>query len=192
MQYDTRTALIVTSTIFYNISKPTKKFKNEFLTTYSIEKFFDLSPVRRLIFEQKNSPASVVYYRLSKDKDYLDNVISHQSVKSNRFLKYFKMLVIEKFDQKEIFQKHFIDNDWMFKVALYGNTLDFHLLNRVFGLKGYKISELENNVEFHFGAGIKSNRGDDFAEKLIGLPLIENSNVQEFYTPISESNQNTD
>lgn len=189
MQYNTRTALIVTSTIFYNVSSTTKKFKNDFLTTFCLDKFFDLSPVRRLIFEQKNSPATVVYYRLSKGKEYLDNVVKHQSVKSNRFLKYFKMLVIEKFDDKQILQKYFIDNDWMFKVALYGNTLDFSLINRLFKLKSSKISDLENDFELYFGAGIKSNKGVDFAEKLIGLPLIENSDVKEFYTPINEFNR---
>lgn len=131
MEYDTRTALVVTSTIFYNVSSTTKKFKNEFLTTFCLDKFFDLSPVRRLIFEQKNSPATVVYYRLSKEKEHLSNLVNHQSVKSNRFLKYFKMIVIEKFDQKQILQSYFIENDWMFKVALYGNTLDFQLLKRI-------------------------------------------------------------
>ena len=40
MQYDTRTVLIVTSTIFYNVSSTTKKFKNEFLSTFCLDKFF--------------------------------------------------------------------------------------------------------------------------------------------------------
>jgi tRNA1(Val) A37 N6-methylase TrmN6 len=66
MQSHTQSALIVTSTIFYNVAKTTKEFKNNFLTTFCIDKFFDLSPVRRLIFEEKNSPASIVYYHLSK------------------------------------------------------------------------------------------------------------------------------
>src|SRR5690606_5847179 len=61
--------------------------------------------------------------------DFKNNIVKHQSIKSNIFLKNFKILVIEKFDKKEILQKYFLDNDWMFKVVLYGNTLDFHLLN---------------------------------------------------------------
>ena len=69
MSDETQSALIVTSTIFYNVSQKTKEFKKDFLTTFCIEKFFDLSPVRRLIFEKKNSPASIVYYRLSKNND---------------------------------------------------------------------------------------------------------------------------
>ncbi|WP_316786423.1 Eco57I restriction-modification methylase domain-containing protein [Pedobacter frigiditerrae] len=184
MQGDTRAALIVTSTIFYNVSKTTKKFKNEFLTTYCIDKFFDLSPVRRLIFEQKNSPATVIYYRLSQEKEYLNNVIDHQSVKSNRFLKYFKMLVIEKFDQKKILQKHFIDNDWMFKVALYGNTMDFILISKLYSLKTTSVQELiDNNVLFK-GAGIERGKDPKPYYELLGLPIIENSEIKQDYSGI--------
>jgi hypothetical protein len=87
MQLDTQAALIVTSTIFYNVSTTTRIFKNKFLNTYCLDKFFDLSPVRRLIFEEKNSPASIVYFRLSKEDEHLKNIVNHQSVKINYFLK---------------------------------------------------------------------------------------------------------
>lgn len=183
MQPGTMAALIVTSTIFYNISKPTRKFRNEFLTQFCIDRFFDLSPVRRLIFEEKNSPAAIVYYRLSENNAHLSNIIFHQSVKSNIFLKYYKTIIVEKFDQKQIPQLHFIENDWMFKVALYGGTLDFKFLKR---LKSIDISirNIVDNITVFGGAGIKSNRGDDFADFLIGFPIIENSEVREYYTPI--------
>ena len=123
MTADTISALIVTSTIFYNVSSTTKEFKRKFLTNYCVKSFFDLSPVRRLVFEEKDSPCAIVFFQLSDGKKHLSNVIKHQSVKSNIFLKYFKTLVIEKFDQKQILQRHFIENDWMFKIALYGSSV---------------------------------------------------------------------
>ena len=61
------------------------------------------------MFEEKDSPCSIVTYQLSDNDQYLRNTINHISVKSNLFLKYFKQLVIEKFDQKTIKQIHFID-----------------------------------------------------------------------------------
>ena len=187
MQSYTKTALIVTSTMFYNVSKTARTFKNEFLITFCIDKFFDLSAVKQSLFEQQESPTSIVFYHLSNNNDYLTNIIKHQSLKVNSFLKNFKMLVIEKFDQKEILQKHFIENDWMFKVALYGNTLDFAFLKRL-ELNHNKISSLIDNKSVFAGAGIKSNKGNDFAEQLIGLPLIENNDVEEFYTPVNKNN----
>jgi len=180
MKYDTRTALIVTSTIFYNVSSTTKKFKSEFLSTFCLDKFFDLSPVRRLIFEQKNSPATVVYYRLSAGKEYLENIVNHQSIKSNLFLKYFKMLVIEKYDQKKILQKYFIENEWMFKVALYGNTLDFNLLK--------KISK-NKSLNKYFGKNLNKLDGfkrDKLAKYNVGNIdkfITEKASIKKYYTP---------
>jgi len=187
MHLNTTTALIVTSTMFYNVSKTSKKFKNEFLTTYCLEKFFDLSPVRRLIFEEKNSPASIVYFRLPKNKgEHLKNVVNHQSVKINYFLKYFKMLVIEKFDQKEIQQQHFIENDWLFKVALYGNVLDFVLLKKINSNRN-TLKDFVDNKTIHKGDGILTGtpKSNPFSF-LIGMPIVENVEVQPYYTNVNK------
>lgn len=180
-------ALIVTSTIFYNVSNTTKQFKEELLSTFCIESFFDLSPVRRLIFEEKNNPCAVIFYRLAKEKNYLSNVVKHQSVKSNIFLKYFKTLVIEKFDQKRIPQRHFIENDWMFKVALYGNSLDFAFLKKIETNKN-KIIDLIDDTEIYKGAGIGRGNDGKYFPILEGLPLVENRNVTPYYSYIDKSN----
>jgi len=180
MSDETQSALIVTSTIFYNVSQKTKEFKKDFLTTFCIEKFFDLSPVRRLIFEKKNSPASIVYYRLSKNNDYQKNIINHQSIKFNRFIKYFKMLVIEKFDQKVLPQKYFLENDWMFKVALYGSYLDFNFLKM---LPQKNIGSIINNTVYK-GAGIERGKDTKFFPELIGMKILENFQIEQGYTNI--------
>ncbi len=188
MQEDTVSSLIVTSTIFYNVSSTTKEFKRDFLTSYNLTNFLDLSPVRRLIFEKKNSPATVVTYKLSQNKDYNENVVKHQSVKSNIFLKNFKILVIEKFDQKEILQKLFIENDWMFKVALYGNTLDYYLIKKV-ELNKQLISEFLEENSINYGDGIlKGTPKKEPFTFLKGLSVIENSEVNQYYTYNSETN----
>jgi methylase of polypeptide subunit release factors len=181
MSSDTKVALIVTSTIFYNVSSTTKIFKDKFLKIYCLDKFFDLSPVRRLIFEEKNSPASIVFFRLSKEDEYSKNVVNHQSVKINYFLKYFKMLVIEKYDRKKIPQLLFIENAWMFKVALYGNVLDFKLLKRFFSNEK-KIEDFIDNKSVFGGAGILKGTPKRHFGFLVGLPINENSQINRFYT----------
>lgn len=180
---ETISALIVTSTIFYNVSATTKKFKMEFLTQFCVDSFFDLSPVRRLIFEEKNSPCAIVFYRLSDGNSHMSNVVKHQSVKSNSFLKYYKTLVIEKFDQKKIQQRYFIENDWMFKVALYGGVLDFFLLKRLAKNK-IKIIDLVNNETIFKGAGI--HKGTKEAHEpfpaILNKSVIENDEVERYYS----------
>jgi hypothetical protein len=159
MTKETVCSLIVTSTIFYNVSETTRYVKNNFFETNSVQSILDLSPVRRLIFDgekrvpkrdknknivsDKNgnvlfknqkiiSPALNIQFK-KFDKVYSENNPIHfKSIKANKFFnKYAKALVIEKFDCKKILQKHFIENQWMFKVALYGNTLDYLFLKRL-------------------------------------------------------------
>jgi hypothetical protein len=191
MQTNTQTALIVTSTMFYNVSGKTKLFKNKFLTTYCLNKFFDLSPVRHLIFEKEDSPASVVYFRMKKnDEENYKNIVCHRSLKMNYFIKYFKMLVIEKFDQKEIQQKHFIENDWMFKLALYGNVLDFVLLKKIFSNKNTLKKQIDNRTIF-VGDGILKGtpKPDSTPVKfLIGMPVVENDEIEPYYTKVNKKN----
>lgn len=192
----TVSSLIVTSTIFYNISKTTKAFKKEFLTSVCLDTFFDLSPVRRLVFEGEklkvengkikrkrySNPAVVLIYRLSKRNNYKDNTVKHYSIKSNLFLKHFKSIVIEKNDRKEISQKYFIGNDWMFKIALYGNSMDFLLFKKLSRIN-LKINDIIDNKDVLLkGSGIKEKPVAGHFPFLIGLPLIENGEVTQYYT----------
>lgn len=186
MHPKTVSALVVTSTIFYNISSTTKEFKQRFLTDYCIDCFFDLSPVRRLIFEEKNNPCAIVYYYLSDGKSHLDKIIRHRSIKSNIFLKYYKTLVIEKFDQKEIPQKNFIVNDWMFKAALYGSFLDFSFLSRL-ERPGSTIKNIvDSKIDFAKGDGIYKGSPKKHFDFLINKPVIETEAVKFFYTNVPD------
>ncbi len=183
MNPGTVSALIVTSTIFYNVSPTTKEFKNKFLTNYCVNSFFDLSPVRRLVFEEKDNSCAIVNFQLSDGKAHLSNIIKHHCLKSNIFLKYFKTLVIEKFDQKQILQKHFLENDWMFKVALYGNTLDFGFLKKL-EQNTVTILNLIDNETFFKGTGIERGAKGKYYSNLEGLPIIENREITPYYSTI--------
>ena len=183
MDSHTVAALIVTSTMFYNVSPTAKEFKKDFLTKFCLNKFFDLSPVRHLVFAEKDSPASIVYCRLSDGNNHLDNVVKHLSIKYNSFLKYFKTMVIEKYDQKEIQQKFFLENPWMFKVALYGNTLDFIFLKKL-EKKQRRLLDLFDGVLLFKGAGIHKGTKEKFESfpSIIHKEIIENSEVEKYFS----------
>ncbi|MFI0430476.1 Eco57I restriction-modification methylase domain-containing protein [Mariniflexile sp. HMF6888] len=187
MNAETKSAIIITSTLFYNVSKTNKEFRADFLTSYCIKKFFDLSPVKQSLFEQQESPTSIVFFKLSHNKDYLNNSIKHQSIKVNKFLKHFKMLLMQKHDTKSILQKHFINNDWMFKVALYGNILDYKLLKNVKNNYGSIENLIENNKNIHKGAGIERGQNPNYYPDLIGLPIVENKSIAPYFTMVDES-----
>lgn len=186
MTFETKSSLILTSTMFYNVSKTTRKFKSEVLKTYCLDKFFDLSAVKQSLFETQESPTSIIFFRLSTNNEHYNNVVKHHSLKVNSFLKNFRMLVIEKFDQKEILQKHFIENEWMFKVALYGNTLDFYLIDKL-NTENNNILDLVNDGKIIKGAGIERGKDCKNYKSLIGLPIIENNSITDYYSVIDKT-----
>tara|TARA_B100000378_G_C18057346_1_gene414797 strand:+ start:2547 stop:4130 length:1584 start_codon:yes stop_codon:yes gene_type:complete len=188
MQPNTVAALIVTSTLFYNVSTTTRDFKNKFLTSFCLNKFLDLSPVKQSLFEQQESPTSIAFYHLANNKNYLENVVDHLSIKVNSFLKYFKMLVIEKYDNKKIPQRYFFENDWMFKLALYGNILDFGLIRRLETQNTLRILDLIDEKTTFRGAGIERGKDAKPFPNLIGMPIVENSEINEYYTKVNEAN----
>jgi hypothetical protein len=213
MSEETICSLIVTSTIFYNVSDTTRYVKNNFFENNSIQSILDLSPVRKLVFDgekrvprkdrKKNlildkdgnvlyqnqkiiSPALNIQFKKFDEQYSETQPIQFKSVKSNKFFnKFSKNLVIEKFDCKQILQKHFVENHWMFKVALYGNTLDYVFLKRLEKTES-KIIDLIDGKSVFKGSGIlKGTPKDDF-DFLIDLPLNENSQIESVYTSNNE------
>ncbi len=120
------TAFVITSKILYKVG-----FKNEFpkiyrkyfTTNFKIRKIFELSSVRKYIFDNSNDPAhasaTVLFYSQETDIDKIkSNIVTHISLKPNRFFKIFKTFLIERQDVKEVRQEYFIDNDWLWKTLV--------------------------------------------------------------------------
>lgn len=184
VQDESKIALIVTSKVYYN--DKAQKLKKYFLENNYITEIFDLSPVRHIVFENAKNPGSIIFFRVNinhRDENS-QSIIKHISLKQNKYFnKYSKTLVIEKFDRKHIKQLHFIENKWMFKVALYGNTLDYLFIKRFKDKSLDKFLEDNNIIN---GNGIKKGTPRDYFDFLIGLPIIETSQIQENYTFIHE------
>lgn len=200
----TKCVLIVTSTNFYKNSATNKKWKAYFLKNVLIEQFFDISIPSLLgqIFHSK-TPASIVFYTWPTSKSNLTiktNNIKFISLKLNHFFRYFKAIVIEKFDTKEIAQQHFIENDWLFKVALYGNTLDFFFLKGLLSNKknisavisSHKERNPKNKVDKKLHGGVGPKKGSNLIERFIGRKLIENKNIGQYYSYSTNSKKLTE
>ncbi len=186
---NTQIALIVTSKAIYNNNAV--EFKELFLRNYKMNQCLDLSPVRHLVFENASNPAMILFFEKAniENKPSKENIVTHISIKQNKFFnKNFKNLVIEKFDYKEISQKHFIENSWMFKVALYGNTLDYLLLKKIQKSNISIESFLKNAKLIQAKNGIHKGTPKKYFEDLIGLPVIETENIKEYFTFIAPNN----
>lgn len=169
----TECALVVTSKILYNTSAEAKNFRiNYFLKNFRINQVFELSPVRHHIFQGAVGPAAIIFYKYDTN-NVPENKITHISLKPNLFFKYFKLIVIEKYDFKKIPQRIFIEYDWAWKVFVYGNILDFYFIKRLKSL-GQDINEVIKSNNLMKGQGVQIGGGDSNpSTHLKGKPLLE-------------------
>lgn len=171
------TAFIVVSKILYKIEKK-GVFRNYFLNNFSIRQVVELSSVRHQIFNQSNdsaiAPATILFYKKDDKIELLkQNIIKHISLKPNIFFETFKLMVIEKYDIKEIAQRHFIDEDWMWKVLVYGNVLDYYFIQRL--KNDYKTIYYITRKGFVKKRGLQRTTGNKTIDvtDLVGIPFVD-------------------
>uniref|UniRef100_UPI0040496D15 N-6 DNA methylase n=1 Tax=Flavobacterium sp. TaxID=239 RepID=UPI0040496D15 len=183
---ESKIALIVTSKVYYN--NKAQKFREYFLRNNFITEIFDMSVVRRLVFENADNPGSIIFFKvnLNKEEQNSQSLIKHVSLKQNRFFnKFSKKIVLEKFDKKYIQQLHFMQNIWMFKVSLYGNTLDYLFLKKILKVSNDMGDYISLQSPIEPGIGVQKGNPVKYYEDLIGLPVIETNDIQKYYIPIS-------
>lgn len=172
----TKCSFIVTSKIFYNLQS--KKFRKYLLKNYFIEMVFELAAVRRKVFDKsdKNSstiaPPSIIFFSYANGQNTENNLIEHIALKPNRFFSLFKMFLIEKYDVKEVIQKKLLEYDWLWKVLVYGNYLDFNFLEHL--KKDYKtIYDVLGEKRINYGQGIMIEGSDkNKSTHLKGMPIL--------------------
>ncbi len=177
---NTKCSLIVTSKMLYNISKKAKKFRKYLLEKFYINSVFEMSSVRREVFDKSNNssiaPPSVLFYNYANGVNTGKNIINHIAIKPNRFFSLFKVFTIQRNDYKKIAQEKLIDNDWLWKVLVYGSYPDYNFIKR---LKKYK--RIKDKI-LSFTQGITVNGEDNnSAVKYIGMPYIITKDIDPFY-----------
>ena len=164
-----KVAFVVTGKSLYNSEETTKSWREYFLRNFVLTELLELSGVNNKIvggtqiFEGAKMAPAIFFYHLPMQSSEIEtNVVRHITVKPNRFFNYFRTIVIEKHDIKKILQKKFIvslgGHDWLWKVMLHGNILDYYFMLR---LKNYNtIQYYINEYNLEFKGGIKIKDGD--------------------------------
>lgn len=155
-------AFIIVSKILYKLEKKAI-FRQYFLNNFKIRQVFELSSVRHQVFDKSNdkavAPATILFY-CNRSSENNNNLIAHISIKPNIFFEIFKLMVIEKYDYKEILQENLILNDWLWKVLVYGNLLDFGFIKRL-KAKFPTIEKVTSDEQkFIKGQGLKFKDGE--------------------------------
>lgn len=143
--------VIVTSKLLYNLQAD--KFRHYFLKNYLINEVLEISSVRHQIFSNAVGPAAIIKYKYAFGIDTKENLIDYVSLKPNPFFAIFKTILIEKYDYKEVIQKELIENDWLWKVLVYGHILDYRFIERLKRNKN-TINKIINKHKFKVAQGI--------------------------------------
>ena len=182
--------VIVTSKLLYNLNAD--KFRNYFLKNFLINEVLEISSVRHQIFANAVGPAAIIKYKYAFGNKINDNIIDYVSLKPNPYFAVFKTILIEKYDYKEIIQKELIENDWLWKVLVYGHIMDYRFIKRLRDKKQFPIT-LDSLIEdkdnkdrpLRTGTGIIIGNKKHDISKYKGMLYVNTnnkpSNLQRFY-----------
>ncbi len=145
----TKCALIVTSKVLYNLKG--ENFRKYFLENYFVSMVFELSSMRREVFDKSNdpsiAPAAILFYKYANGENTDHNIIEHLALKPSRLFTYHKIFSILRNDYKRVIQKRLKEYDYLWKILVYGSYLDFNFIKRL--KENYKTIEStfqENDV----------------------------------------------
>lgn len=179
---NTKSGLIVTSKVLYNLNG--ENFRNYFLNNYKVDKVFELSPVRKEVFDKSNdkavAPAAILFYRYSPNNSTLDNVVQHISLKPNISFTLFKIFTINRTDFKKVKQKQLIDFDYLWKILVYGSYLDFNFIKRL-KTDFISIEKFLEKKSFIKGQGIQNGADKYPVGELKGMEFIDSRKVTPYY-----------
>ncbi len=157
----TKICFIVTGKNLYNSDRKAIQWRKYFLTHFNVEQCFDLFGVNnkvaggKQIFDNAKQPPAIILYSKKDRNSKKENLIKHISARANLYYHYFKTIVIEKNDVKVINQKLFLNDDKLWKIMLYGNSLDYLFIKRI-RKEGIIISEIMDENDLELKGGFKS------------------------------------
>jgi len=169
----TKVSFIITSKVFYNLK--TDKFREQFLSQFKIKHILELSSVRKQIFENADTPVSIIFYNHSTKEEVLKNSIKYVSMKPSPYFEKLKLLLISKGDLKKVSQAKLLEYDYLWKILVYGSYLDFNFIRR--------LKEIKSIGEYICsGTGIKiGNKKNKIPKEYFKLPYIKSKDFKPFY-----------
>ncbi|WP_419488755.1 Eco57I restriction-modification methylase domain-containing protein [Chryseobacterium bernardetii] len=188
---DLKIALVVTGKSLYNSQSTSKNWRQYFLSNFTVTQVLELSGVNNKIvggnqiFEGAKMAPAIFFYQIAKSsEEILNNIVTHITVKPNRFFNYFRTIVIEKHDVKKILQKNFITKfdgyDWLWKVMLHGNVLDFYFMLRLKNYRSIKKLMDEYNLDYKGGLKIKDGVKKNSTTEISHFPFLNVEAKREF------------
>lgn len=121
----TRFGFIMKGTNFLNIKK---HFFNFFFSNFILEKYYDLTKARDIIFEDPKFPASIIIFRQRNEGESSSKFLYYRPIES-KLSRDLKILFLEK--EKIELDTNIIDDQHLFIKLLSGNKWDIELIDKL-------------------------------------------------------------
>ena len=119
---------------------------------------------------------SLLFYQYAKEKEIQKNEINYISMKPNPYFKKLKILMLSKADFKKVAQKKLIENDYLWKILVYGSYLDFNFIKR---LNNYET--IDDNIKSKAQGITVGGKDNNPTVEYIGMPYIKAKQFKPFY-----------
>jgi type I restriction-modification system DNA methylase subunit len=187
---DGEICMIVSSKgLLFNRSKTNQEFRKLFLSTFNVKTIINFSALRHDLFSEAVGPGAAVIF--SPDgRDYRS--IFYCSPKPSYSPQDDWLLIIEPQDIAQIPKDEAIENDIIWKVAMWGNPRDYELIKRLSRLPS--LGEICEKKEWIDGEGFIIGNREYEVPELSGKPYVDVRKLQRFTMneeslPINEETQ---
>lgn len=172
---DTECSLVIPSKMLYKGKRPSVDFRKKLLVNTQLEQVLEISAVREQIFKGAIAPAAVLSFLCKKSS--LNHKVEYISLKPNKYLRLFGIIMIEPDDIKYVKQTLLLENDDLWKVLVYGGYWDFELLSDI--RENFKtIKDIASEHNLIMKKGLQDNDGDKKdASHLVGRKILDSDDV---------------
>lgn len=176
---NTECSLVIPSKILYKGKSPSIALRKRLLTNTQLEQVLEISAVRKQIFKGAIAPAAVLSFLCRKSP--LNHKVEYISLKPNKYLKLFGIIMIEPDDIKYVKQTLFLENDELWKILVYGGYWDFELINSMCkNLSTIKGIASENSLIMK--KGLQDNDGDKKdSSNLVGRKILDSEEALDHF-----------
>lgn len=177
---NTECSLVIPSKLLYKKKGPSVDLRRRLLSNTQIEQVLELSAVRKQIFKGAIAPAAVLSFLCRNSAS--SHKVEYISLKPNKYLKLFGIIMIEPNDVKYVKQTLFLQNDDLWKILVYGGYWDYELLSNI--RENFRtIKEIASEHNLIMKKGLQDNIGDkNDASHLLGRKILDSDDaIDHFY-----------
>jgi hypothetical protein len=170
--------LVSSKNLLFNRSKPNRDFRKQFFSSFDIKTVINFSALRRRLFSKAVGPPAAVIF--SPEKKETQNIL-YCSPKPSYSTQDDWLFIIEPHDIAHIPKNEAIENDIIWKVAMWGNPRDYELIKRL--SKSHTLEEICTKRGLIHAEGYKEggvNAKKDEVPELLGIANVESENLRRF------------